>query len=130
MMFSVVLLLTALQAAPSQPASATPAPPPAPFDCSAPEFRQFDFWVGEWDVRPNPETMKPPAGAPAPNPNRQPATNVITKIEGDCVIHEHWNDRQGSTGRSFNIYDRVKQQWHQTWVDNRGGLHSYWGGLK
>ena len=42
---------------------------------------------------------------------------------------ESWT-AQGQTGHSFNIYDRTRQQWHQTWVDNSGGLHEYWGGLK
>jgi len=34
---------TATVAAPATP----PSPPPA---CAAPEHRQFDFWVGRWDV--------------------------------------------------------------------------------
>jgi hypothetical protein len=130
MMLSALVLATVLQAAPPSTTSSAAAPPPKPFDCSAPEYRQFDFWLGEWDVRPNPETMKPPAGAPAPDPNRQPPINVITKIQGGCVIHESWDDRRGGTGQSFNVYDRVTQQWHQTWIDNGGGLHKYWGGLK
>ena len=33
-------------------------------------------------------------------------------------------------GQSFNIYDRSRAQWHQTWVDSTGGLHEYWGNLK
>jgi hypothetical protein len=102
-----------------------PAAPPKPFDCSGPEFRQFDFWIGEWDVVPNPETA--PAGSPAA---KEPARNVIEKTQGGCVILESWDDRQGGTGQSFNIYDRADQQWHQTWVSNNGGLHHYWGGLK
>ena len=82
-----------------------------------PLYRQFDYWLGTWDVRPN--------GAP---PNTPPATNVITKIHNGCVILESWN-APGMTGQSFNIYDRVARKWHQTWVDSTGGLHEYWGGL-
>src|SRR5688572_18661571 len=70
----------------------SPTPPPKPFDCSAPEHRQFDFWLGEWDVVPNPETR--PANAPAPPPGRKPASNVIEKAHSGCVLVENWDDRQ------------------------------------
>jgi hypothetical protein len=82
-----------------------------------PVYRQFDYWLGTWDVRPN--------GAP---PGTPPATNAVTRIHNGCVILESW-DAPGQTGQSFNIYDRVAGKWHQTWVDSTGGLHEYWGGL-
>jgi hypothetical protein len=104
-----------------------PAPPPKPFDCSAPEHRQFDFWIGAWDVVPNPETR--PANAPAPA-GRKPASNVVERAHNGCVVVENWDDRQGGTGQSFNVFDRVSRRWHQTWVDSNGGLHEYWGELK
>jgi hypothetical protein len=80
-----------------------------------PLYRQFDYWLGTWDVRPN--------GASASTP---PATNAITKIHNGCVILESWT-APGQTGQSFNIYDRTAGKWHQTWVDSSGGLHEYWG---
>ena len=83
-----------------------------------PVYRQFDYWLGTWDVRPN--------GAPPATP---PMTNVITRIHNGCVLLESWT-APGQTGQSFNIYDRVAQKWHQTWVDSSGGLHEYWGELK
>ena len=83
-----------------------------------PVYRQFDYWLGTWDVRPN--------GSP---PETPPATNVITRIHNGCVILESWT-APGQTGQSFNIYDRVARKWHQTWVDSTGGLHEYWGELK
>ena len=122
MTFPVALLVMTLQSAAAQ------TPPPKPFDCNAPEHRQFDFWIGEWDVVPNPETR--PATAPPPQPGRQPASNVIERAHKGCVVIENWDDKQGGTGQSFNIYDRVRKQWHQTWVDSNGGLHEYWGGLE
>jgi len=123
MLFPALVLAVVLQAPQPQPG----APPPKPFDCSAPEYRQFDFWVGEWDVVPNPETMPKVSKAQS---SREPALNVIKKIEGGCVIHENWDDRQGGTGQSFNIYDRVTKRWNQTWVSNDGSLHIYWGELR
>ena len=107
---------------------AAPAAQPKPFDCSAPEYRQFDFWIGEWDVVPNPATAPP--NAPPPQPGRQPASNVVQKAHNGCVIVENWDDRVGGTGQSFNIFDRTSRRWHQTWVDSNGGLHEYWGELK
>src|SRR5919108_895437 len=67
----------------------------APFDsaqgkpCSAPEYRQFDFWVGEWDV-------KTPKGTIA-------GTNRIERIEGGCALQENWRGTN-NTGRSINAY--------------------------
>lgn len=109
-------------------APAAPAAPPKPFDCTASEHRQFDFWVGEWDVVPNPATR--PANAPPPPPGRKPARNRIEKAHKGCVLVENWDDGVGGTGQSFNIYDRSRKQWHQTWVDSNGGLHEYWGEVK
>lgn len=122
-MDAIILLLALALQAPAPQASA----PPKPFDCSAPEHRQFDFWVGEWDVVPNPATA--PANAPPP-PGRKPASNVIQRAHQGCVIVENWDDGVGGTGQSFNVFDRATRQWHQTWVDSNGGLHQYWGGLK
>jgi len=78
-------------------------------------YRAFDFWIGEWDVR--------PAGAPETTP---PAENVITLEYDECVVHEHWKSAN-SSGESFNVYDASREQWFQTWVDNTGGLHQYHG---
>jgi hypothetical protein len=114
-----IFLLTAQ--APPAPAAA----PPKPFDCTAPEHRQFDFWIGTWDVVPNATP-----GATAPPPSGPPATNVISKAHNGCVLVENWDDGNGGTGQSFNLYDRASRQWHQTWVDSNGGLHQYRGGLK
>ncbi len=107
MLLTSLLALAVAQAA----GSPAPTPPPRP-DCSAAEHRQFDFRVGDWDVVPN--------GAP-PKPGQRPARNTVTKIENGCVLLEQWN-AVTNTGQSFNIYDRSRGQWHQTWVDNAGGL--------
>ena len=83
-----------------------------------PRYREFDFWVGDWDVRP---TGQPPAG-PA-------ARNTVTRDDNDCVVTEHWSAPSGSVGQSFNIFDRSYGVWRQTWVDNIGGQHDYRGRL-
>jgi hypothetical protein len=122
---SVVLAWSSVGSA--QTTAPAQAPPPKPFDCSAPEHRQFDFWIGEWDVVPNPATAVP--GPPPAPSGRKAASNIITKAHDGCVLIENWTV-SGQTGQSFNIYDRASRRWHQTWVDNGGGLHQYWGGLE
>ncbi|MFW6084212.1 MAG: hypothetical protein ACODAA_03270 [Gemmatimonadota bacterium] len=84
--------------------------------CDAPEYRQFDFWVGEWEVR-------NPAGDLV-------GRNTIERILGGCALHESWTGTNGSTGESFNIYDARTGLWHQTWVDNSGRLLELDGGLE
>jgi hypothetical protein len=90
--------------------------------CEAdPRFRQFDFWVGEWDVQPT-------------GPNRTPlgtgATSVIEKQLGGCVIQENWLPPGGTTGKSFNIFNRVTNQWEQYYVDQGGRITHYRGAFK
>ena len=84
-----------------------------------PHFREFDFWVGDWDVRPR--------GASA---STTASRNRITLEENGCVVQEHWEGQGGSTGQSFNLFDRSIGKWRQTWVDNGGGQHDYVGELR
>ena len=100
---------------------AQPATPPKPFDCSAPEHRQFDFWVGEWDVVPNAATAA--SNTPSPAAGRKPASNVIERIHNGCVLLENWDDRVGGTGQrsTFTIErrnDGIKRGWTPTWGVN------------
>ncbi len=84
--------------------------------CEAPEYRQFDFWVGEWEVRDAEGKM---AG-----------TNIIDRMLSNCVLRERWTGSAGTLGQSFNLYWARDQRWHQTWVDNQGGLLELAGGLE
>jgi hypothetical protein len=88
---------------PSLAAAATPAPQP---NCDAAVRRQFDFWVGDWSVA---------VGGQHAGDNR------IDKILGGCALLENWTGAGGMSGKSLNFYDPVREQWHQTWVDDRGG---------
>jgi hypothetical protein len=90
------------------------APAMAQQNCAGEEFRQFDFWVGSWEV-----TAR---GVVA-------GRNEVTLEEGGCVLHEHWSGSKGGTGQSFNIYDRGEKLWHQFWVDNSGTVLHLSGGL-
>lgn len=88
-----------------------PAPP-----CSDPAYDDFDFWVGTWDVH-------------GPDGTRV-GRNVIRKTMGGCVLHESYDGREGYHGESFNTFDRSREVWHQTWVDNGGLLLRIEGGLR
>jgi hypothetical protein len=88
----------------------------APAPCSAPEHRQFDFWLGDWNVT--------SGGKPA-------GTNSIHQVHGGCALQENWKGagEGGFSGSSFNIYDSASGNWHQTWVDSGGTLLQLDGGL-
>ena len=86
-------------------APATPTPKPAP--CNSSEYRQFDFWIGDWDV-----TVLN---------GKVAGRNLIKPILGGCVLHENWNGNGGFVGQSFNGYDATRKGWRQTWVDGQGG---------
>ena len=89
-------------------------PAPAPLPCSEDVYRQFDFWLGTWDVT----TV---TGAPA-------GRNVISAEEGGCLLLEQWTSVSGGTGQSYNFYDPGTQQWRQVWV-SQGAVIDYSGGL-
>lgn len=66
------------------------------------ESRQFDFWVGEWDVY--------------SAQGRKSGTSVIQSIASGCGVLENWTDSFGGTGNSINFYDPNDRKWHQYWV--------------
>ncbi|MCI0691176.1 tetratricopeptide repeat protein [candidate division KSB1 bacterium] len=85
--------------------------------CTAsPEYRQFDFWIGEWDVQ---TTSGQPAGK-----------SSVQLILGDCVIFENWSGTFGMNGKSFSIYNATRRQWQQTWVNDRGTITEFIGEFK
>lgn len=123
MIVAAVFLLAAIfapvAAAQTPPPSQQPQQPP-PSPCKTqPEYRQFDFWVGEWDV----EVKGAPAGRPKPR-------SSIQLILNDCVVLENWMPPNNAGGKSFNLYNRVTKKWEQTWVDGTGGTIKFTGGLQ
>jgi hypothetical protein len=112
---AVALAGTAAGAASSQP----PAAPP----CAGAEYRQLDFWVGDWDLE-----------FTNANGTIGRAENRITRNEhGDCVISEHFRSPgalagQDYTGASFSMFDPQTRRWRQMWVENGGSLYVLEGG--
>jgi tetratricopeptide (TPR) repeat protein len=83
-----------------------------------PENREFDFWIGEWNV----QTTQ--GGVPA-------GESKIELILGDCVIQENWQSNGNPySGKSYNMYNAALKRWEQYWVDNSAGNIFFYGGLK
>jgi hypothetical protein len=111
-MFSIralfFLMLTLIMALPVCAQSSAPV-------CTAAEYHQFDFWVGDWEVL--------DAGKPV-------AHVVVDKILGGCVVRERYSEPKGYEGQSFNIYDAGQHYWRQNWMTNRGKFLEIRGNLE
>lgn len=69
---------------------------------SMPAAREFDFWLGRWEVRmPNGTLI---------------GYDSIEKRDGGCAIHEEWAGSGGSSGTSMLFYLPSREQWRQIWV--------------
>ncbi len=86
--------------------------------CAAPENRQFDFWVGDWDA------------FYVDSPAIQVARTRVDLILDGCVLQEDYEGANGLKGQSFTMYDASRNVWHQSWVTNRGQLLVIEGKLK
>lgn len=98
--------------------TATPSVRPGSGPCSEAPFRQFDFFVGDWDAY--------EVTAPA----QLVAHNRVTIVLAGCVLHEVYEQQDGLVGESFSLYDAARGVWHQSWVTNRGTLLLLDGGLQ
>lgn len=113
--FAIVLMI-----GPSSSAVHAQPPPAAEktSPCATPEYRSFDFWVGNWDV------------FDSDNPNKKVAHNRVDRILDGCVLLEDYQSAEGEHGQSFTIYDASRKVWHQTWVTNQGVLLVIEGGMR
>ncbi|MFT4927670.1 MAG: hypothetical protein ACI8WB_003783 [Phenylobacterium sp.] len=96
-------LPTAADTSASGPQTAPTTPPPA---CQTKEYRQFDFWLGQWQVKDGKGNIV--------------GHSKITSIVKGCAISENWTSAGGNHGVSYNFYDNTVNQWHQTWIDVQG----------
>ena len=86
--------------------------------CGAPQFRQFDFFAGDWDAY------------DVQAPGKPIAHNNVDIILDGCVIHEDYRQNDGLHGESYSVYDSARKVWHQSWVTNRGELLLLDGGMQ
>jgi hypothetical protein len=88
---------------------------PGQAPCTAAQHRQFDFWIGEWEVV---DARGQLAGS-----------NRIERILGGCALQETWTGAGPSRGSSLNGWDPGDNKWHQTWIDNSGTVLQLSGGI-
>jgi hypothetical protein len=86
--------------------------------CDAPNYRQFDFWIGDWDV------------FDSDNLKLKVARVRVEPILNGCVLRETYEATDGHQGQSFSIFDASRQVWHQSWVTNSGQLLIVEGGMQ
>lgn len=77
--------------------------------CGAPEYRQLDFWIGDWDTF---EAESPGSASVA-----RARVETIAQV---CAIHELYEQNDGLVGDSILSYNAVRKLWQQTWFTNRG----------
>jgi hypothetical protein len=93
-------------------------PPRSRAACATSEFRQFDFFTGDWDTY----DMARPA--------KLVARNRVTMALDGCAVREVYEQADGLVGESLSLYDASRRRWHQSWVTNRGSLLLLNGGLE
>lgn len=80
--------------------------------CTGEHYRDFDFWLGRWDVAHASGT----------------SSSEITSAQAGCAIIENYSSG-AFTGMSINFYDAQTERWHQSWMANTGGAVHLQGGL-
>lgn len=84
--------------------------------CTDDEYRAFDFWIGNWEVRGSDRAL---AGH-----------NTIEVVAGGCALSETWRGSQGGQGKSLSYFSPLNRYWHQLWVDSTGLVLDLEGGLR
>ena len=77
------------------------------------EARQFDFWIGEWEVF-NPQ-------------GRRDGSSIIQRIANGCSILENWTDKIGGSAKSNNFYAPQSKKRFQYWIGANGAPLRYSG---
>ena len=116
---------------PAAPVTAAPAAPAASAPskaCAAPEYRQFDFWIGDWDLVVHARSS-PTSDQWAEARGHQ----HVEAILGGCAIAEHFaadGPQAPWAGASYSSWQPSSSQWRQTWVDDSGGYLAFRGGME
>jgi hypothetical protein len=114
-----LIALTFLLATPSaqQAPNAAPTAPANP--CLAPEQKQLDFWIGDWNLT-----------WPGDKPGAlDHGTNTIHRVLDGCVVEENFSAESAGPfrGRSVSLFEPQSGKWKQTWVDNEGSYLDFTG---
>ena len=86
--------------------------------CDDSEFRQFDFWLGDWEV------------TSAADGVRRGSSHISREMNG-CVVWENWTSAGTPYfGKSYNTWNPNLKRWEQYWVDSSAGVMFFHGNLK
>jgi hypothetical protein len=98
--------------------------------CSRPEYRQFDFYVGEWDLESR--VFMQDLDKRGHWVETKARDRVRVTLNG-CVLEEYFEGSPPGVpqrGMSFSMYDAQSGKWRQQWVDDEGNWSSYSGGFQ
>jgi hypothetical protein len=117
-MIHIALFAALLQTAPAPPQAAAP---PA-IDCTDARHTAFDFWLGDWEVRPTGTDVVV-------------ATSVISRAAGGCAIEENYHqtmNRAGGPidyrGQSLSVFDQANGgKWRQFYISSGGSVTAFEG---
>src|SRR5688572_6845780 len=82
---------------------------------TTPEYRQFDFWLGEWDVEQNGQKI---------------ARSSIQLILDECVVFENYEAAISYSGKSLSAWNSSLKRWEQYYTDTAGGARFWSGNLE
>ncbi len=69
------------------------------------ENRQFDFWVGDWEVLVQ---------------NQKVGENLVEIETKGCTVVENWKGTGGNYGKSINVFNPDTRKWKQFYVGSGG----------
>ncbi len=75
--------------------------------CSSTQAREFDFWLGEWEVSAK---------------GKLAGSNKISRAAGDCALLEEYQSQSGYSGKSLNFFNAELGKWQQVWVGSAGDI--------
>ncbi len=101
-------------------AGETPSPP---VGCAAPEYHQFDFWIGAWTIKQ--KILQADGGW-----FEADATTKVSPILDGCALMEEWQGEvlffwegmkktEAMTGFSLRAFDPLTKRWVLSWMDSR-----------
>jgi hypothetical protein len=79
-----------------------------------PEYRQLDFWIGDWTVYKDKEKL---------------SDVTVENILKGCALAETWTAAHGSDGRGLATYNPLDKKWEYFWVADRGYTSHFTGQL-
>ncbi len=78
--------------------------------CSSGEYRQFDYWLGNWSVS---------------NGGANTGTSKVELSLDQCLIVESWAGARNHVGKKIFAYSPEDHRWYGMFADNEGRVHVF-----